>query len=257
MTAIHPDLIALLRSASHVAVLTGAGVSAESGVPTFRDAQSGLWAQFRAEDLATPEAFRRHPRRVWEWYAMRRERVGQAQPNPGHLALAAMEAHLTQRGAQFTLITQNVDSLHQRAGSQNVIELHGNIARVKCSREHGVVTHWPATAEVPPPCPWCGAPLRPDVVWFGEELPFQAAQTAQHAARESGIFLSVGTSGLVTPAASLPFMALAHGAVVVEVNPEPTPLTPEATYVLAGPSGEVLPALVNAVWPQPAPGSGR
>jgi NAD-dependent deacetylase len=247
--SIPPDLIPRLHSASRVAVLTGAGVSAESGVPTFREAQSGLWAQYSPTDLATPEAFQRNPRLVWEWYAQRRERVGQAQPNPGHRALAELEARLTQRGAQFTLITQNVDSLHQRAGSQNVIELHGNIARIKCSREDCVVPSWPPTQQVPPPCPQCGAPLRPDVVWFGEDLPAEAILSAKRAARESDIFLSVGTSGLVEPAASLPFIALHRGAMVVEINPDATPLTPQATYVLAGPSGEVLPQLVGAVWP--------
>jgi NAD-dependent deacetylase len=244
------NLLTLLRTASRVAVLTGAGVSAESGVPTFRDAQTSLWAQYSPTDLATPEAFERNPRLVWEWYAQRRERVSQVQPNPGHRALAVMEARLAQRGAQFTLITQNVDSLHRRAGSRNVIELHGNISRVKCSREHILVERWPTTGPTPPPCPYCGAPLRPDVVWFGEDLPVEAIFTARRAARESDIFLSVGTSGLVEPAASLPFMALQHRAVVVEINPDATPLTPEATYVLAGPSGQVLPELVNAVWPQ-------
>jgi NAD-dependent deacetylase len=161
-----------------------------------------------------------------------------------------MEARLAQRGAQFTLITQNVDGLHQRAGSQNVVELHGNIARVKCSREDCVVPAWPLTDEVPPRCPRCGAPLRPDVVWFGESLPVEAIFTARRAAQESGIFLSVGTSGLVEPAASLPYIALHSRAVVVEINPDATPLTPAATYVLAGPSGQVLPQLVNAVWPR-------
>jgi NAD-dependent deacetylase len=252
-THIHLDLLSLFRSASRVAVLTGAGVSKESGVPTFRDAQTGLWAQYSPTDLATPEAFRRNPKRVWEWYAMRREMVSQAQPNPGHLALAEMEARLAERGAQCTLITQNVDSLHQRAGSQNVIELHGNLARTKCSAEDRVVTQWPPSEQAPPPCPHCGAPLRPDVVWFGEDLPMAAILAAKRAARESDIFLSVGTSGLVEPAASLPFTALQRRAVVVEINPDLTPLTPEATYVLAGPSGEVLPALVSAAWPPQAP----
>jgi NAD-dependent deacetylase len=242
-------LIESFRSATRVVVLTGAGVSKESGLRTFREAQTGLWAQYSPTDLATPEAFQRNPRRVWEWYAQRRERVGEAQPNPGHRALAGMEARLTRRGAEFALITQNVDGLHQRAGSQNVIELHGNIARVKCSREDCVVPAWPPTQQVPPPCPHCGAPLRPDVVWFGESLPAEAIFAAKRAARESDIFLSVGTSGLVEPAASLPFIALHSRAVVVEINPDSTPLTPEATYVLAGPSGEVLPELVSAVWP--------
>jgi NAD-dependent deacetylase len=252
MAAKHPipsELVAILRSARHVAVLTGAGVSQESGVPTFRDAQTGLWAQYRPEDLATPEAFQRNPRLLWDWYAERRERAAQVQPNPGHFALAEIEVRLAAQGAWFTLMTQNVDGLHWRAGSHNVIELHGNLSRIKCSREDTVVESWPATDRVPPPCPRCGAPLRPDVVWFGENLPVNAIVAAKRAARESDIFLSIGTSGLVEPAASLPFAALECRAVVVEINPDATPLTPEATYVLNGRSGEVLPELVKAVWP--------
>ena len=253
MAAKHPipsELVAIFRSARRVAVLTGAGVSAESGVPTFRDAQTGLWAQFDPAELGTPEAFARNPRLVWDWYAWRRELVERVDPNPGHVALAALEAALLQRGAQFTLITQNVDGLHQRAGSRNVVELHGNIRRVKCSAEELVVESWPETGELPPPCPRCGAPLRPDVVWFGEMLPAEAFALAERAAVESDIFISAGTSAEVQPAASLPWLALDHHAAVVEVNPEATPLTPQATYVLAGPSGVVLPQLVKAVWPE-------
>jgi len=247
---IPPDFINSLRSARRVAVLTGAGVSAESGVPTFREAQTGLWAQFEPTDLATPQAFERDPQTVWEWYAWRRELVARAEPNPGHLALAALETSLNRRGAHFTLITQNVDGLHQRAGSQNVVELHGNLSQTKCSREDRVVESWPPTRRVPPPCPHCGALLRPDVVWFGEALPREALAAAERAANESDIFISVGTSGVVEPAASLPFAALEHGAIVVEINPEATPLTPLAAHVLTGPSGAVLPDLVKAVWPE-------
>ena len=250
---IPPDLIPLLRSARRVAVLTGAGVSKESGVPTFREAQTGLWEQYRPEDLVSIEAFRRAPGLVWEWHAWLRDLMRQAQPNPGHLALAELQARLARRGAQFTLITQNIDSLHQRAGNQLVIELHGNISRVICSRDRLPVERWPTTGPTPPPCPHCGAPLRPDVVWFGENLPIEALWAAKRAARESDIFLSIGTSGVVEPAASLPFVALGRGAVVVEINPDATPLTPNATYVLPGPSGQVLPELVKAVWPEMKP----
>lgn len=150
-------LVESLRAARRVTVLTGAGVSAESGVPTFRDAQTGWWAKFRPEELATPAAFRRHPRLVWEWYAMRRERVRAARPNPAHFALAELES----RTPACALITQNVDGLHQRAGSRSVIELHGNILRTKCSAEDALVESWPETDEAPPRCPRCGAWLRP------------------------------------------------------------------------------------------------
>jgi NAD-dependent deacetylase len=237
------SLVGALRWARHVAVLTGAGISAESGVPTFREAQTGLWARFDPAELATPEAFRRDPRLVWEWYAWRRELVGKARPNPGHLALVDLE----RRVPTFTLITQNVDGLHQRAGSRNVVELHGNLARTRCA-----VEGTPAESEgssLPPLCPRCGGLLRPDVVWFGEALPEAALTAAWRAAEECDLFLSVGTSSLVEPAASLPYAALRRGAPLAEVNPTRTPLSAAATWHLAGPSGELLPALVCATWP--------
>jgi NAD-dependent deacetylase len=234
------ELVKVLQSARHVLVLTGAGVSAESGVPTFRQAQTGLWAKYDPEELATPQAFQRNPKLVWEWYAWRRELVARAKPNPGHLALAQLEAHLTGRPSRFTLITQNVDGLHQQAGSQNVIELHGNINRTTCFNENIVVDSWPATAEIPPRCPRCGGMLRPDVVWFGETLPPRALEAAFEAAHTCDVFLSIGTSALVHPAASLPYTARQNGAMLVEVNPEQTPLTSIATYALSGPAGQVL-----------------
>lgn len=245
MADIPARLAAALRNAQTIAVLTGAGVSAESGVPTFRDAQSGLWARFRPEELATPEAFQRDPGLVWEWYAWRRELAGRAEPNPGHFALAEME----RRVPAFTLITQNVDGLHQRAGSVNVLELHGSLARIKCSQEGTIVANWPETGESPPACPSCGAPLRPDVVWFGEALAAGTLETAWEAARLCDIFFSIGTSGLVEPAASLAHVAIQGGAVVVEVNPVKTPLTSVADYALQGPSGAIIPELVRAAWP--------
>jgi len=234
----------MLRSADRVAVLTGAGISAESGVPTFRDAQTGLWARYRAEDLATPEAFAADPGLVWAWYARRRALVAQAEPNAGHRALAEMAQHL----AHFTLITQNVDGLHRRAGSSEVLELHGNIERTMCSRERRPVASWDEDGATPPRCPRCGAPLRPDVVWFGEPLPEPELRRAFEATAECQLFLCVGTSTVVHPAASLPFEALAHGAAVVEINPTPTPLTPRAAHVLAAPAAQVLPALCRAAW---------
>lgn len=241
---IPPALAQALRSARHIAVLTGAGVSAESGVPTFRDAQTGLWAKYDLEELATPQAFQRSPRLVWEWYAWRRELVAAARPNPGHYALVEME----NRAPNFTLITQNVDQLHQQAGSRRVIELHGSLWRTKCSREGHVVESWPETGDVPPRCPHCSDLLRPDVVWFGEALPERELMEAFAAAQQCDVFIAAGTSAIVQPAASLPLLAARSGAVLVEVNPQETPLTGEADYFLQGPSGSVLPALVQAAW---------
>ena len=235
------SLVAALRDARSVAALTGSGVSAESGVPTFREAQTGLWARFDPQELATPGAYARDPRLVWEWYAWRRELVDAATPNPGHEALAELEGFIS----QFALITQNVDGLHRRAGSQNVVELHGNIRRSKCSREGVIAEPHEDDADVPPSCPRCGASLRPDVVWFGESLPADALSEAFDAAWSCDLFLSAGTSGLVQPAASLPFEALNAGAMVVEVNPNETPLTRHVDHSLRGWAGEVLPALVE------------
>ena len=240
---ITPALASLLRGARNVAVLTGSGVSAESGVPTFRDAQTGLWARYEPQELATPEAFERDPRLVWDWYEWRRGLVRRAAPNPGHLALAEIE----HRVPSFSLATQNVDGLHQRAGSRNVLELHGNIMRSKCSVEGLEAEPRADDEDVPPSCPGCGALLRPDVVWFGEALPEDAFAAASAAAGGCDVFLSVGTSSLVYPAASLPSEAARSGAVLVEVNPDDTPLTRQADYVLRGRAGEVLPALVRAL----------
>jgi NAD-dependent deacetylase len=249
--SIPPALIARLREAQSIAVLTGAGVSAESGVPTFRDAQSGLWAKFDPLELATPDAFRRNPRRVWDWYAWRRTLIASARPNAGHYALAAWE----RRAARFVLITQNIDGLHQAAGSASTVELHGNLRRVKCSREGTVATEWDdASPDEPPRCRDCGAFLRPDVVWFQEDLPRIALASAEYAARHCDAMLVVGTSAEVHPAAALPLHARAHGAPVIEVNPNATPLSEYAEFVLRGPSGLVLPALVAAVWPDASRG---
>jgi NAD-dependent deacetylase len=234
------DLISALSDSYRTVVLTGSGISAESGVPTFREAQTGLWERFDPQELATPEAFARDPRLVWDWYAWRRKLVAEARPNPGHVAIAEMQ-HLVQN---LTLVTQNVDGLHQRAGSRDVIELHGNIRRTKCPVEGTTVDNYDES-ESPPLCPSCGAPLRPDVVWFGEMLPAEAIEAASEAALGADVFLSVGTSSLVYPAAGLPFEAVENGATLVEVNPETTPLTPRADYTLHGPAGDVLPRLIR------------
>ena len=234
-------LISTLSDAGRVVALTGSGVSAESGIPTFREAQTGLWERYDPQELATPEAFASNPRLVWEWYEWRRHLVAEAEPNPGHLALA----ELGRRIPGFTLVTQNVDGLHGRAGSRNVIELHGNILRSKCSLEDEVVQPEEHDDSVPPRCARCGASLRPDVVWFGELLPFEALEAASEAARECDLLLSIGTSSLVYPAAALPYEALENGAALVEVNPSETPLTPHADYSLRGSVNEVLPNLLR------------
>jgi NAD-dependent deacetylase len=245
-----PDLIQLLRQSGHIATLTGAGVSAESGLQTFRETASSagstqaLWSQYRPEDLATPEAFERNPELVWDFYAMRRLKAGEVKPNPGHLAIAEMGRHIP----EFTLITQNVDGLHQKAGSIRVIELHRNITRIKCSHGCGVFTEWEDIPGQVPTCPNCGAKLRPDVVWFGEMLPRAELEAAQEAARNCQIFFSIGTSGLVQPAASLAWLARRSEAVLVEVNTEETSLTASVDYFLQGKSGEVMPELVRQVW---------
>jgi NAD-dependent deacetylase len=237
------ELVQKLGDAERVTVLTGAGVSAESGVPTFRDAQTGLWGKYSPEELATPRAFRRNPRLVWEWYEWRRKLVAAAKPNPAHFALAEMEKLF----AQFCLVTQNVDGLHQRAGSGNIIELHGNITRTKCFDEGTIVSSWNETGDVPPKCPNCGGLLRPDVVWFEEPMPEAEMALATRASTTCDVFLSIGTSTVVYPAAALPFEALRCGATVVEINPQPTPFTAQATFALAIPAGVVLPELVKAL----------
>ena len=235
-----PDkLVRLLRTSSRVAVLTGAGVSQESGLRTFRDAQTGIWTQHRPEDLASPEAFRRDAQLVWDWYAWRREAIKGVRPNPGHYALVEMERRL----AAFTLITQNVDGLHRLAGTQHVLELHGNILRVRCSECGRYGEEGQEEAQEVPRCTICSGLMRPDVVWFGEMLPQAELQAAVEAARACQVFFSIGTSSLVQPAASLALMAKQSGAIVVEINPEATPLTVYAEFFLQGKSGVVLPEL--------------
>ncbi|HWZ71167.1 MAG TPA: NAD-dependent deacylase [Casimicrobiaceae bacterium] len=239
----------VLAGSRSLAMLTGAGISAESGVPTFRDARTGLWARFDPLQLATPTAFATNPKLVWDWYAWRRELVARVQPNPAHDALADIE----RRVPDCLLITQNVDGLHRRAGSRNVVELHGNIGRVKCSREGTVVEHWDCVDEVPR-CARCGALLRPDVVWFEEMLPRDALAAAEAMARRCDLMLVVGTSAEVYPAAALPSIAKASGALVIEINLNVTALSAAADYALRGPAGRVLPALVQEAWRVTPPG---
>jgi len=224
---------------SRIAVLTGAGVSAESNVPTFRG-EEGLWRQVRAEELATPGAFARDPRLVWEWYDWRRQLIGACQPNAAHKTLADMEAKLH----SFTLITQNVDGLHQLGGNRQVIELHGNIWRMRCTREGTTyVDRSTQLSQLPPLCANCGSLLRPDVVWFGEQLPAEALEAAFAAAATCDVMLVVGTSAVVQPAATLPLIARENGAALVEVNPQATPLSEYADMIVRQPAAQALPRL--------------
>ncbi|HLK69686.1 MAG TPA: NAD-dependent deacylase [Bryobacteraceae bacterium] len=228
-----------VAQATAVAVLTGAGISAESGVPTFRGA-GGLWKEHKAEDLATAEAFARDPRLVWEWYNWRRELIAKATPNPGHKALVQLEI----RKPRFTLITQNVDGLHDMAGSGKILKLHGDIWRMRCT---ACGANFPnrrvPLPKIPPHCA-CGGLARPGVVWFGEPLPDGMIKEAEHAAAAAQVFLVVGTSAVVHPAASLIPYAKQAGAKVIEINVEPTQATKTVDLSLMGPSGEMLPKLL-------------
>lgn len=239
-----PDLLDRLLAARQVLVLTGAGMSAESGVPTFRDAQTGMWAQYRPEDLATPEAFERHPARVWNWYEERRNTVRKAEPHAGHQGLVRMAAML----GSVRIVTQNVDGLHQLAGSERVVELHGNINRSKCSVSHRSISReWLQDSdEQPPPSPYVKhGKARPDVVWFGEVLPQGALDEATAAASHCDFCFSVGTTSLVQPAAGLPLLALRNGAALVEINPVETPMSKHADQCIRGPASEALSAIVE------------
>jgi NAD-dependent deacetylase len=231
-----------IGEARHIAVLTGAGMSAESGVPTFRDAQTGLWARFNPQELATETAFRAHPQRVWDWYAHRREMIAAVLPNAGHKALADFAQR---HPGRLTLITQNVDGLHQRAGNTDALALHGNIADDRWLDAPRACCQL-ATLEAghPPRCPACGNLRRPAVVWFGEHLPADALEAAEQAARHCELMLVVGTSGEVYPAAGLALTAHQCGARVVIVNPEATPLDAVAELCLREPAALFLPWLL-------------
>jgi NAD-dependent deacetylase len=241
----------MLRQAKRPCVLTGAGVSKESGIPTFRDALDGLWAKFNPQELATPQAFMRDPKLVWDFYEYRRELMRPAKPNPGHKALAALE----RRFPQLPIITQNIDTLHEEAGSTNVISLHGKIAANKCFYNcQGDPTlvdvskiEWDKMSG-PPPCPHCGrAMVRPNVVWFSEILPAAALAEAKHVVSETDLMLIVGTSGVVRPASEMPLIAARNGAKLVEVNPFESEISRGVDLWLQGPSGEVMPRVVELV----------
>jgi NAD-dependent deacetylase len=229
-----------LAGCDRVAVLTGAGISAESGVPTFRG-EGGLWRQYRATELATPEAFAEDPRLVWEFYNWRREVLAPLHPNPGHQALAAMES----RFADFTLITQNIDGLHQTAGSGKMIELHGNIWWVRCTGCGNTTEDRRVPLPELPICTSCGGLLRPNVVWFGEMLDPQVLDQTYRIIEACQMMLVIGTSGVVQPAASMGAAARRRGAFVAEINLEPTPYTDVYDLSILGKAGEVLPYLVE------------
>jgi NAD-dependent deacetylase len=231
------DLLNKIAGARSASVLTGAGVSAESGIPTFRGA-GGIWEKYDFRKLATPQGFREDPRLVWEWYQLRQREMLKASPNPAHRVIADMERHYE----EFSVLTQNIDGMHRRAGSRNIVELHGSIWRLRCVRDGLVMQTDTAVDEIPPLCQ-CGSMLRPDVVWFGEPLSEDVVEAASRAAARSEVMFVVGTSAVVYPAAALPIITKNSGGLVVEINTEPTDVTTYADASLMGPAGEIMPAL--------------
>lgn len=247
-----PSMIARLRNAQNVIVFTGAGVSQESGIPTFRDAMTGLWSNFNSEDLATPAAFKKQPDQVWGWYEWRRKAVLAAQPNLAHIAIAAMAQHVP----KLTVVTQNVDDLHERAGSVDVIHLHGSLHQPYCStcgRAHTLPAGVPEVTSdgahiMPPHCMHCGGWVRPGVVWFGEPLSGDTWGLAKEAVRTCDLMFSIGTSSVIYPAAVMPYEALERGACLIQVNPMPTDLDEVASCNLRGKAGVVMAELFDATW---------
>jgi len=240
----------LIYMAGSIVILTGAGVSKESGVPTFRDALEGLWAKYDPAQLATPQAFKATPKLVWDWYEWRRETAGKVAPNPGHFALAKLH----DKKSNVHLITQNVDDLHEQAGSKNIIHLHGNIATHKCFDNcQGIPTLIDISTldfdkdAGPPACPHCGAHVRPNVVWFGEYLPHDNLQRAISLSQNCDLMIVVGTSGMVSPASELPRLARQTGAKIIEVNPDQSMITRLAHVKLQGASGQMLPKVIEAL----------
>lgn len=232
-------MINMMRETSNIVVLTGAGISQESGIPTFRG-EGGLWKKFRAEELATPQAFKKDPALVWEWYKFRQDKVSECKPNPGHHIISEMERFYS----DFTLITQNVDGLHRKAGNTKILELHGNIWKMRCTADERVVDYF--SCEGIPKCE-CGAIFRPHIVWFGESLDSNILEHAFKVSAESLVFIVVGTSGVVHPAAQLPIIAREKGAYLIEVNTERTPISSHSDCFLEGKSGELLPVLWDEI----------
>lgn len=224
-------------NAKRVTVLTGAGISAESGIPTFRGAD-GIWAKYDYRKLATPEGFRADPQLVWEWYQLRQIEMKKAKPNPAHETIAEMEKHYP----EFSVLTQNIDGMHERAGNRNVVELHGNIWRMRCPRDGTMMRLSDPVVEIPPLCQ-CGSIMRPDVVWFGEPLSDEVADSASRAASQSEVMFVVGTSAVVYPAAALPILTKNSGGLVIEINIEETEVSSYADVSLFGRAGQIMPAL--------------
>lgn len=234
-------VMARLRDAERVVILTGSGVSTESGVPSFRECQVGEWADLDPVELASPQGFLQHPRLVWDWHSYRRQKIEATQPGPSHYALVDLEQYY----ADFLLITQSIDGLHWRAGSRDLLELHGNISRMRCFECGCHAYGWDEDGELPPRCAHCGGMLRPDIVWLGEGLPAADLRRAYQAAERAQVFLSIGASAQVRPAASLPVIAKRAGAFVIEINPDETALAVIADYWMQCKAGEVLPELVR------------
>jgi NAD-dependent deacetylase len=232
----------ILKDVRSVVVSTGAGMSKESGIPTFRDAPNALWENYNPEDLASPQGFLKNPSLVWRWYQDRQKMIAAAEPNPGHKAIAELEELYD----DFVVITQNIDDLHRKAGSRSIIEIHGNIFRYKCFDNEHPLKELPKDDRVPPRCS-CGSMIRPDVVWFGEPLPQDGIKLAYEVLYRCDAILVVGTSGIVVPAAYFPSIAKNEGAKVIEVNPEMSQITQDADVFLQGPAGEVLPRVVEKI----------
>ena len=222
------EIIEHITNAKSICIMTGAGVSAESGIPTFRDAQTGFWEKFKAEDLATQEAFNKNPQLVWNWYQWRRQLVNNSKPNAAHKVITKLQ----QERPNVFIVTQNVDGLHQSSGAQDVIEFHGNIRNNKCTSCKYAEANMDNISEVIPECPYCNSSLRPAVVWFGEPIPDDASRRSLDAVKACDVFLSIGTSSLVHPAAGLAELARVNNAIVIEINPNATPLTSRANYVI-------------------------
>jgi NAD-dependent deacetylase len=239
------EILKGLSKAREVVIFSGAGLSADSGIPTFRDGASGLWANVDPMEVASIDGFNRDPETVWRWHQEMRQLFACSQPNAGHEAMAKMEMLL--QPAHVSIITQNIDGLHQDAGNTRVLEVHGSARRIRCHRHCGFVELWEIDQPVPHQCPICGAKARPDVVWFGEALNEEVFMAAERIASRADVFFAVGTSSVVQPAASLPMLAINHGAMVIEVNPFETPFSAHADYSIRAGASEFFPALCNGI----------
>jgi NAD-dependent deacetylase len=244
MTLALPDrVLQRLRAATRVVALTGGGMAAESGVPSFRDSHTGRWAEYDVSELATPQAFLRNPKLVWEWYDHRRRAADAAEPSPAHFAVVDLEQHYP----SFTLVTQTIDSLHWRAGSRDVVELNGCLRRSRCYEAGHIALSWDDDGDIPPRCAHCGSPLRPDVVLFGEGLPRAELRRAQHAVEQCDLFLAIGAIGAIEPVASFPFVAKRVKAFVLSIAPEDSVYSLMADFNIPQTPGAVLPDLVRLI----------